>query len=292
MLTRGPEAWVETAASRDATEGESSMTLAFGCYDMITAKVARSLGQRLVYLTPFGVQAADSPAGSRPTTPWRRMLGRGLAIRNLGGLDYIIDGHTGMEGRRGPSVLVRDAEAAGASAIVLEDRDGFGSTARLRTTTEMCRELAKVVEARTTIAVIARTDSVRVDLGDAIERSRSYLSAGADLVMPLMTHYMPARDTPSQRAARMAAFVEISESLPAGRVVVHSPSGAHLPVPFARKLGFGLYLLPQLLLSAAATAMQSAGLRVLEGAGPPRDLLGPRSLAELVGVEQWLEQRW
>lgn len=267
------------------------LLVAPGCYDALTAKTVAAAGLRAAYLTPFGFRASDDGARPGSRDPWQRLLRRGELVVGCAGVWLIVDAHTGIEGSRHVARRVRDAVAAGAAAVVIEDRAGFG--AELRSPEDMRRQIRDArAEARGDCLIIVRSDAVREDLGRARDRCEEYVECGAELVMPLMTPYLAYPDTGSSRTARMEAYDFLLERLPARRIVVHSPHGRHLSVADARRMGFGVYLMPQLLIAASTTAMLGELASVMESTGDGPPLIEPAELAELTGVTPWLRARW
>jgi 2-methylisocitrate lyase-like PEP mutase family enzyme len=277
---------------RDALSS-GDLVIAPGCYDVVGARVLEAAGLETAYLTPFGFQAADAPSPHAPQDPWERYLDLARELVDAAGLAIIVDGQTGLEGDRGADERAADAFSAGAAGFVIEDRQGFGKERPLRTMVEVGREIATVRrEVGRETTVIVRTDAVRESVDDARARCESYLDAGADLVLPLMTRYLNYPDTPADRDRRMSAYQFLLERVPANRIVVHSPTGRHLPVDEARRIGFGLYLMSQLLIASAVTGMTHELAAALADEPGPMPLLAPVDLAALTRVDRWLEDRW
>jgi 2-methylisocitrate lyase-like PEP mutase family enzyme len=275
-----------------------SLVLAPGCYDLVSARVLRGSGYLTGYLTPFGYKATTPRLGRTAPTAWRNLMTTARTLTSETGVALVVEAHSGIEGSRGPKALVRDVESTGAQAIVVEDRIGLGPASRLRTTQSMLRHIDAVLGARSgDCLIIARSDAVRVSLADAINRCARYLEAGADLVMPLMTPYL---EFPRQRIelqVRLGPYRSLASALPPAQVVVHSPHGRHLPVESARELGFGVYLMPQLLIAAAVAGMQKVLAACAGAADGPDDsaegeLPDPAPLARLLTVDSWLRARW
>jgi 2-methylisocitrate lyase-like PEP mutase family enzyme len=283
---------VPRAMLRDAFRA-GELVVAPGCYDVVGARVLEAAGIEAAYLTPFGFQASDAPAPHAPVDPWERYLDRARELVDAAGLAVIVDGQAGLEGNRGAGERAADAFSAGAAGFVIEDRQGFGKDRPLRTMAEVGREIATVRrEVGRETTVIVRTDAVRDSVDDARARCESFLDAGADLVLPLMTRYLSYPDTPADRERRMSAYQFLLERVPANRIAVHSPTGRHLPVDEARRIGFGLYLMSQLLIASAVTGMTHELAAVLADEPGPTPLLTPVDLAALTGVDRWLENRW
>jgi 2-methylisocitrate lyase-like PEP mutase family enzyme len=270
------------------------LVVAPGCYDVVSAKALLASGMSAAYLTPFGFRASDQVDARAPRDPWKRLLGRAEAMLACGPIVLVFDAHTGLEGSRTVTTRLRDAAATGAAAIVVEDRIGFGMDRPFRSIRSMQRQIDSARrQLDADVVLVVRTDIVRASLVEARERCRCYLNAGADLVMPLMTPYLDIPDSPPSRARRMAAYHFLLEEVPAHQLVVHSPAGRHLSVDEAARLGFGLYLMPQLMIAASVTAMMGelAHLRDRR-TGAQSELIGPARLSEIVGTSSWLRARW
>lgn len=110
-------------------------------------------------------------------------------IANATDLPLIVDGDTGYGGVLNAMRLVRELEAAGAAAVQIEDQElpkkcGHLSDKRLASPDDMASRVAAAARARTHLRIIARTDAAAVDFGEAVERARLYLAAGADIIFP------------------------------------------------------------------------------------------------------------
>jgi 2-methylisocitrate lyase-like PEP mutase family enzyme len=293
------------AAVLRAELASGRLAIAPGVYDVVTAKVLDAAGCTAAYLTPFGFRASDEGPGKGPgraeggTDAWQRVLRRVEAIRESSGLAVLLEGCSGLEGDRSAPEVCRDAADAGAAAVVIEDREAFGRDHPILSPSDMQRHLdAARASAGDDLVIIARTDSVRDSLPDALARCRAYLDAGADLVMPLMTPYLAYPQSAESRARMTAAYDALAAEVPPSRTVVHSPLGRHLAVADARAYGFAVYLMPQLLIASGVSAMLGSVLAhdpAGTGAAPEPLLdpvLDPEPLAELVGIDRWLKARW
>ncbi len=119
----------------------------------------------------------------------------------------ICDGDTGYGGLLNVTHTVRGYEAAGASAIQLEDQEfpkkcGHTPGRRVIPIEDMVRKIRVAVERATTtnFLVIARTDA-RTSLGldEALRRAEAYAQAGADLLF-VESPGIGRRDGPIGRA--------------------------------------------------------------------------------------------
>jgi methylisocitrate lyase len=115
-----------------------------------------------------------------------RQLTRSVSI------PVIVDADTGFGAAVNVGRTIEELEAAGASAIQLEDqqlpkRCGHLSGKSLVEAEEMCTKLRAAASARADeeTVIIARTDARGVtSLDDAINRAKKYLAAGADWIFP------------------------------------------------------------------------------------------------------------
>lgn len=257
-----------------------------GCYDPFSVRAARSLGCTVAYLTPFGLQGS-SYAGS---LTWENVVETAAALHELGGIDLIVDLHTGLEGDLPLEELVAPAAQAGAAALVVEDRPAFGRHHAVLSVAEVGDKIRRVRAAGgASPLLVVRTDTVREDLREAVERSAAYLELGADLVMPLMTPYLGFPDDDPER--RKAAYDALTARVDPRQIVVHSPHGRHLSLAAARATGFGVYLMPQLLVAGAWTGMRAALAETLDGTPGP-ELTVPIELADALDISSWLTARW
>jgi methylisocitrate lyase len=106
-------------------------------------------------------------------------------------LPLIVDADTGFGEALNVSRSVTELERAGAAAIQIEDqvmpkRCGHLSGKEVVSREEMVKKIIAAKQAsRSNIVLIARTDATAVEgLDDAIERSKLYLKAGADVIFP------------------------------------------------------------------------------------------------------------
>ena len=156
----------------------------------LMARLAESAGFEALYLGggQLGYEQVVLEANLNITD----VTQRGLAIRTVTDLPLILDGATGFGDPMHMHRTIPMAEAAGFSAIEIEDQlipkrahhhVGIEHMIPLEL---MVAKVGEAVAARRSddFLIIARTNGVRSsDLVDAIERAKAYKAAGADLVM-------------------------------------------------------------------------------------------------------------
>ena len=116
-----------------------------------------------------------------------------MAVRSIcraSKLPLIVDGDTGYGEALNVMRLIQDLEIAGAAAVQLEDqllpkKCGHLSDKLLNSKEDMAAKISAANSARTDIQIIARTDAAASEgLEAAIERAKSYIDAGADIIFP------------------------------------------------------------------------------------------------------------
>lgn len=238
---------------------EKDPVLAPGAYDSMSALLIQQAGFDLVYMTGFGTSASQlgQPDVGLMTMP--EMVSNAKRIVQAVDVPVIADGDTGYGNPINVIRTIKEYEAAGVSAIQLEDqvapkKCGHMEGKQVISPGEMAVKIGAAVDARAKkdFLIIARTDARAVEgIDSAIERVRVYKKAGADIL-----------------------FVEAPQSVEEIEKVGKAFSGTPLlfnwleggktpPVSynFLRKLGFKIILFPLCTIFAANKAIRE----VLEG---------------------------
>lgn len=185
------------------------------------------------------------------------------------GLPLIVDADTGFGDVLNVERTVSELEAAGAAAIQLEDQEfpkrcGHREGKRLVPAEVMCAKLRAAASARSNpdTILIARTDARGVTgLGDAIERARRYLAAGADWVFPEAL----------LNADEFAAFATAIEAPLVANMTEFGQSPL-LTLDELAEMGYSIVLYPVTLLRVAMKAAEAA-LHLIASEGTQRELL-------------------
>lgn len=169
---------------------EPRLVSAPGVYDMISLKLADSMGFELLYMTGYGAVASLLGLPDAGLATYTEMVGRVAAMAGMAKTPLIADGDTGYGGLLNVRHTVRGYEAAGAAGIQLEDQEfpkkcGHTPGRRVIPAADMVRKLQVAVESRRSddFLIVARTDA-RSSLGldEALRRAELYVKAGADLI--------------------------------------------------------------------------------------------------------------
>ncbi len=272
---------------------EKRFIIAPGVFDGFSAMLANRAGFDAVYMTGYGVSASRYGLPDAGLTTLTDMLGALQIIRPLTNKPIIADADTGYGGLLNVRHTVRRYEAAGASAIQIEDQEipkkcGHTLGRRVIPMADMVAKVQVAVEARLSpeTLIIARTDArTGHGLDEAIARAQAYARAGADILFV---------ESPESEAELARIGREIDAPLVANMV----PKGARTPeIPAARlqELGFDMAIYPGVGFGAALGAMEKAYAYLRQNG--VSDDNGPTSLTSthtLTGFpEVWeLEKDW
>jgi 2,3-dimethylmalate lyase len=225
-----------------------------GIFDMISAKLADSIGFDALYMTGYGVVASHLGLPDAGLATYSDMVGR---LRQMvSGIDtpLIADGDTGYGGLLNVDFTVRGYEAAGAQAIQLEDQEfpkkcGHTPGRRVIPIEEAAHRIRVAVQARdsTDFLIVARTDA-RTSLGldEALRRGEAFARAGADILFI----ESPESIEEMERIGRAFDLPLIANMVEGGRTPI-------LARAELERLGFKIAIFPTSGLLAAAAALKS-----------------------------------
>lgn len=161
-----------------------------GVFDMISARVADSMGFPAVYMTGSGVVASGLGLPDAGIATYTEMVGH--AARIAGGIStpLIADADTGYGGAVNVRHTVRGYERAGVSAIQIEDQAfpkkcGHVDGQKLVPLEEMLTRIKVAQDCRDSedFLIIARTDARKAAGKDeAMRRCEAFAEAGADIL--------------------------------------------------------------------------------------------------------------
>lgn len=263
-----------------------------GIHDMIAAVVANKVGFDLVYGTGYWMTASAWGLPDAGIATYTEMLNRMATLVKTSNSAVIADGDTGYGGLLNVHHTVRGYEAAGVTAIQLEDQEfpkkcGHTPYKQLVSTAEMVDKIKVAVEARSdpNFLVIARTDARQSEGMDGVlRRLEAYAKAGADVVFP--------EALTSEEEMRLACK---SFDVP---VMANMANGGLSPVPRAdvlAEIGYAYAIYPSLTSLVAAAAIEQAlqGLKQ-QGIGEPEGLFDFKEFCSLIGFEEvWeFDRKW
>jgi 2-methylisocitrate lyase-like PEP mutase family enzyme len=225
-----------------------------GIYDMVSARVAESVGFDALYMTGFGVVASHLGLPDAGLATYSDMVGRVRQIAEGTSTPLIADGDTGYGGLLNVDHAVRGYEAAGASAIQIEDQEfpkkcGHTPGRRVVPIEDAVRRIKVAAEARSSkdFLIVARTDArTALGLDEALRRGEAFVKAGADVL------FIESPESVEEMRTIGRAFDVplLANMVEGGRTPV-------LPREELLELGYKLAIFPVAGLLAAAAALHS-----------------------------------
>ncbi len=270
--------------------------LAPGIPDMITAVIAREVGFDAVYASGYWMTASAYGLPDAGLVTYTQMADRvGTLARTLGDVAIIADADTGFGGLLNVHHTVRGFEAAGATAIQIEDQEfpkkcGHTPNKRVVPTEVMVAKIKVALEARLDPAntlIIARTDARQSEGFDAaLRRAEAYAEAGADIIFP---------EALTSEAEMRKACETIGKPL-----MANMADGGKTPILSAAELeqiGFACAIYPATAALAAAAAVKHALGRLKQTGTSAHPDVAPHdfnAFCSLIGFEDvWaFERKW
>ncbi|BBQ01291.1 carboxyvinyl-carboxyphosphonate phosphorylmutase (plasmid) [Burkholderia sp. SFA1] len=263
-----------------------------GIFDMVSAKMADSMGFDCLYMTGFGTVASYLGLADAGLATYTDMVNRVTAFCGGTQTPMICDGDTGYGGLLNVAHTVRGYEHAGAAGIQLEDQEfpkkcGHTPGRRVIALEDMVRKIKVAVESRSdsNFQIVARTDA-RTSLGldEALRRGEAYAKAGADVLFIESPESVEELEKIG-RAFDMPLLVNVVEG---GRT-------PQLPPAELQRLGFSLAIYPASGFLAVAKALKDVYGEILaqKGTEGAADALYSFSgMCELMGFpEVWAFDR-
>jgi methylisocitrate lyase len=240
-----------------------------GAADALTARIIEGAGFEAVYLTGAGLANASFGLPDLGLTTLTEVVAQVQRIADAISVPLIVDADTGYGGPLNVVRTVRELERAGAAAIQLEDqvnpkRCGHFDGKEVVPTAEMVQKIAAAVYTRRDpdLVIVARTDARAVEgFEAAIERSRAYAAAGADVIF-------------FEAPLTIEELRHVPEAVPAP-ILANMVEGGKTPLLSATELealGYRVVIFANAALRVAAKAVQDA-MQVLRERGTTEPLL-------------------
>jgi len=168
------------------------LLVAPGVFNAVTARLVQRAGFHAAYLSGAGLANAMTAFPDIGLVTLTELAQQTTHITAAIDIPVIVDADTGFGGPQNVIRAVQELERAGAAAIQIEDqkdpkRCGHLAGKRLVPVERMVEKIATAVKARKDpdLVIVARTDARSVEgLKAAIDRSRRYRDAGADIIFP------------------------------------------------------------------------------------------------------------
>ncbi|AHC50748.1 methylisocitrate lyase [Sulfolobus acidocaldarius SUSAZ] len=237
-----------------------------GVFNPFTALLAEQVGFKAVYLSGGAYTSSlgmpDLGIITLDELAW--IIRR---IREVTDIPIIVDADTGFGEVLNVYRAVKVLESAGANAIQIEDqvlpkKCGHLDGKEVVHPRDMVSKIKAALKARKDMLIIARTDSRAVNgLDDAIQRAKTYLEAGADIIFP---EAMESKDE-FQKFAKEVKAPLLANMTEFGKT-------PYITAKEFREMGYKYVIFPVTIFRVAAKAMKDA-LEVLMREGTQKSLL-------------------
>ena len=166
------------------------ITIVPGVYDVLSARMARSVGFRGAVLTGYGVAASYLGEPDFGLLTQTEILDTARRILDRVDIHLMVDGDTGFGGPLNVQRMVRELVRMGAFGILLEDQTWPKRCGHMRgkdviDAEEHAAKIRAAADARgdAPFVITARTDAIMTHgLDEAIRRARLYKDAGANVL--------------------------------------------------------------------------------------------------------------
>jgi 2-methylisocitrate lyase-like PEP mutase family enzyme len=266
-----------------------------GLQDMMAAAVAKKIGFDIVYGTGYWLTASCYGLPDAGIATYTQMLDRVSTLAISSDAALIADADTGYGGLLNVHHTVRGYEAAGVSAIQLEDQEfpkkcGHTPYKRCVSLDDMVEKIKVASDARIdkkNTLIIARTDIYQAEgLDSALRRGEAYAEAGADII------FVEALRTEEEmhRACRTIGKP----------MLANMANGGKTPILTAKELeeiGYACAIFPSMTSLAAIAAMETS-LRTLKETGrsltPEVPMFDFEEFCRMIGFEDvWaFDKKW
>lgn len=262
-----------------------------GVYDLISALMADRMGFKALYVTGYGTVASALGLPDAGLATYTEMIDRIGCICRMTKTPVIADADTGYGGLLNVRHTVRGYEAAGVSAIQIEDQEfpkkcGHTPNRRVVPMADMVRKIKVASDSRSSrdFLIVARTDA-RTSLGldEALRRGEAYAEAGADIVFI---------ESPETEAEMIDIGRRIRTPLVAN--MVNGGRTPMLPAKRLAEIGYSLAIFPAAGFLATAKALDEAysDLRDNGTTTKPDTMFSFAEFNKLIGFEDvWAFER-
>jgi 2-methylisocitrate lyase-like PEP mutase family enzyme len=228
-----------------------------GIFDMISAKLADTMGFTALYATGYGTVASHLGLADVGLATYSDMVGRVGAFAQACKTPVIADADTGYGGLLNIRHTVAGYEAAGIAAIQIEDQEtpkkcGHTPGRRVVPLADMLLKIEVAVATRRSsdFLVVARTDArTALGLDEAIRRGKAFAKAGADIV------FVESPETEDEMA-RIGGEVGGEAGAPLLANMVEGGRTPILPAARLQQLGYAMAIYPAVGFLAVTAALE------------------------------------
>jgi len=272
-----------------------------GVWDAGTALLAKQAGFDCLYQSGYLLEATQIGAPDIGLMTLTEVVSQAANIMAAADLPLVVDVDTGFGSVNNLWRTVRSLEAAGVSAIHLEDQTSPKrcpsiSSNKMQPREEAVLRVEAAVDARRSdeFVIIGRTDA-NESLDEMVTRSNLYLSAGADVAMPVMLQADGVKIESMSPDEQMAAYAKLAS-------MIDGPvcwSNKKIPDGYQAKdlieAGYNLVILAGEALKASLTAVNRLYRTIITDGTPnryfaenPSDFeMGHHMATELLGLDSF-----
>ncbi len=264
-----------------------------GMQDMIATVIANKVGFDIVYGTGYFLTASSLGLPDAGIATYTQMLDRMTTLVKSSNAAVIADADTGYGGLLNVHHTVKGYEAAGVTAIQLEDQEfpkkcGHTPYKRLIPLEDMVKKIRVAADARTdkeNFLIIARSDARQSEgLDGTLRRIEAYAQAGADILFP------EALTSEEEMRKACATFDK-----PLMANVADGGLTPILPARTFKDIGYAFAIYPSMTSLVAAAAMEQS-LTMLKNHGSYENmpLFDFKEFCGLIGFQDvWdFEEKW
>jgi 2-methylisocitrate lyase-like PEP mutase family enzyme len=266
-----------------------------GVFEMISARLADTMGFDALYMTGYGTVASYLGVPDAGLATYTDMLDRVTRICEITSTPLIADGDTGYGGLLNVENTVRGYERAGACVIQLEDQEfpkkcGHTPGRRVIPIDDAVAKIKVAAASRDSqdFLIMARTDARGLyGLDEALKRGAAFAEAGADII------FIESPESEDE----MRKVGETFAGLPLIANMVEGGSTPVLSKDDLEALGYTMAIFPVAGFLAAGAAMRSLFGHIKgtgSSVGAPVELYDFKEFSRLMGFEQvWeFEKKW
>lgn len=263
----------------------SSILVAPGCFDALSARIVERAGFEAAFLGGFATAATRLALPDAGLLSYGEMVDQGRDVCSAVSIPVLGDADTGYGNAINAQRTVLGFARAGFACVMIEDQvwpKRCGHT-RGKDTVDRGEALARVraaVEARdaaqTDILILARTDAIATEgLDEALIRAAGFVEAGAD-----MTFVEAPRS-----AEEMSRYCDTVPGLKMANMVEQGASPWLSPADL-EAIGYSFVAYPLSLLMASVSGMEAAAGALLNG-GTASSGVSFEALQEVVGFPDY-----
>ena len=272
-------------------------TVAAGCYDSLSAKLAELAGFGALHITGFGVEASLLGTPDMGLVTLTEMAGVVSRMASAVDLPIICDIDTGFGDIESIARTVQLLDRAGAAAIHIEDtaspkRNPFVPGRVVLPRAQAVTRVAAAAEARRDkdFVIIGRSDADCESIEEVIARCNLFLGAGADLAMPVTAKVgdgFMGELAPELQMEWHRKIVAGIDGPVLGMTVPPGYSAADM-----LELGYAIMILPMVGMLPAIQAMWMA----LRAASPnpgdaPMQIANPGELMQMMDIDTFIARQ-